>query len=46
MNKERDEIMPPVSSEGKQYVLYNKAVFSGAGYFKHILTIIFILLLD
>ena len=45
MNKERDEIMPPVSSEGKQYLLYNKAVFSGAGYFKHILTTIFILLL-
>lgn len=41
MNKERDEIMPPVSSEGKQYLLYNKAVFSGAGYFKHILTTIF-----
>ncbi|WP_342379911.1 glycosyltransferase [Bacillus thuringiensis] len=41
MNKERDEIMPPVSSEGEQYLLYNKAVFSGAGYFKHILTTIF-----
>ncbi len=41
MNKERDEIMPPVSSEGKQYLLYNKAVFSGAGYAKHILTTIF-----
>ncbi len=41
MNKERDEIIVPVSSEGKQYLLYNKAVFSGAGYFKHILTTIF-----
>ncbi|KIV64384.1 glycosyl transferase, group 2 family protein/polysaccharide deacetylase family protein [Bacillus mycoides] len=41
MNKERDEVMPPVSSEDKQYLLYNKAVFSGAGYSKHILTTIF-----
>ncbi|PFW89253.1 glycosyl transferase family 2 [Bacillus pseudomycoides] len=41
MDKERDEVMPPVSSEGKQYLLYNKAVFSGAGYSKHILTTIF-----
>ncbi|MDM5234899.1 glycosyltransferase [Bacillus cereus] len=41
MNKERDEVMPPVSSEDKQYVLYNKAVFSGVGYSKHILTTIF-----
>ncbi|MEX0135147.1 glycosyltransferase [Bacillus nitratireducens] len=41
MNKERDEVMPPVSSEDKQYLLYNKAVFSGAGYSKYILTTIF-----
>ncbi|WP_144561251.1 glycosyltransferase [Bacillus mycoides] len=41
MDKERDEVMPPVSSEDKQYILYNKAVFSGTGYFKHILTTIF-----
>ncbi|MED1408323.1 MULTISPECIES: glycosyltransferase [Bacillus] len=41
MNKERDEVMPPVSSEGKQYLLYNKAIFSGMGYAKHILTTIF-----
>ncbi|MGE7869866.1 glycosyltransferase [Bacillus paramycoides] len=41
MDKERDEVMPPVSSEDKQYLLYNKAVFSGAGYSKHILTTIF-----
>ncbi|MEY8346784.1 glycosyltransferase [Bacillus cereus] len=41
MDKERDEVMPPVSSEGKQYLLYNKVVFSGAGYSKHILTTIF-----
>ncbi|MED1557200.1 glycosyltransferase [Bacillus paramycoides] len=41
MDKERDEVMPPVSSEDKQYLFYNKAVFSGAGYSKHILTTIF-----
>ncbi|MDM5436308.1 glycosyltransferase [Bacillus hominis] len=41
MGKERDEVMPLVSSEDKQYLLYNKAVFSGAGYSKHILTTIF-----
>ncbi|OJD61631.1 glycosyltransferase [Bacillus sp. NH11B] len=41
MNKERDEVMPPVSSEGKQYLFYNKAIFSGMGYAKHILTTIF-----
>lgn len=41
MDKERDEVMPPVSSEDKQYLLYNKAVFSGGGYSKHILTTIF-----
>ncbi|MBJ7987593.1 glycosyltransferase [Bacillus cereus] len=41
MNKERDEVMPSVSSEDKQYLLYNKAVFSGAAYFKHTLTTIF-----
>ncbi|MFJ8457400.1 glycosyltransferase [Bacillus paramycoides] len=41
MDKERDEVMPPISSEDKQYLFYNKAVFSGAGYSKHILTTIF-----
>ncbi|MED0978398.1 glycosyltransferase [Bacillus paramycoides] len=41
MDKERDEVMPPVSSEDKQYLFYNKAAFSGAGYSKHILTTIF-----
>ncbi|WP_459500664.1 glycosyltransferase [Bacillus sp. C1] len=41
MNKERDEVMPSVSSGDKQYLLYNKAVFSGVGYFKHLLTTIF-----
>ena len=45
MNKERDEIMPPVSSEGSNIYFTIKLSFQG-GYFKHILTTIFILLLD
>ncbi|WP_028403174.1 glycosyltransferase [Ectobacillus panaciterrae] len=41
MGKKRDDIMPSVHSDDKPYLLYDRAVFSGVGYFNHTLTTIF-----
>ncbi|MGG2066117.1 glycosyltransferase [Bacillus sp. S14(2024)] len=41
MGKKRDDVMPSVSSNDKSYLPFDRAVFSGAGYFNHTLTTIF-----
>ncbi|MFD3445555.1 glycosyltransferase [Microbacteriaceae bacterium 4G12] len=41
MGKKRDDVMPSVNSDDKQFLLYDRAVFSGVGYFNHTLSTIF-----